>query len=577
MPPSSIMLKLVLTALVIISGCSWTMSNAPEVKEITETSSEIESPYFYFTQAQIEILNDNLQQAVEYLSKAIALDPDSIYLKKELATLYLHLDDSDNALGIIEDILKKQPDDIETLIIYGKMKQIAKQNDEAKKIYAEVLSIDPQRQNIYLLLGGLFLDENDLNSAEATYNQLIRHFPESYVGHFFLGKIYALQKNMKAAEKKFLDTLELKPELIEPRFELIKLYKAAGKKAVYRKKIIAHYREILEIDPENVLAAMEYGLYYYQNNMRNKAAIIFGELGEKSQEDQEVFRKIVQYYIEPQKYKEAVILLEGMLKEVPDSSDLHYVAGVAYNGINNNQKAIKHFKQVLPDSKFYQRAVVHIAYLYQEQNRLVDAIAFLENALQELPGSTELMLYLGSFYEENEDYQKAESLFKQALEASPEDTRLLFRLGVIYDKWGKKDDSIEQMKKVIDLEPDNVNALNYLGYTYADLGRNLDEAERLIKEALKHKPDDGYIIDSLGWVYYKKGEYQKAVEILEEAVRLIQNDAVLLEHLGDAYLKLNRTQKALEAYQRALELKKEDHAELQQKIRQLLDQGYELK
>ena len=62
------------------------------------------------------------------------------------------------------------------------------------------------------------------------------------------------------------------------------------------------------------------------------------------------------------------------------------------------------------------------------------------------------------------------------------------------------------MQKVIALDPKHANALNYLGYTYADLGRNLDEAERLVKEALKYKPNDGYITDSLGWVYYKKGQ-----------------------------------------------------------------------
>ena len=72
---------------------------------------------------------------------------------------------------------------------------------------------------------------------------------------------------------------------------------------------------------------------------------------------------------------------------------------------------------------------------------------------------------------------------------------------------------------MIRLDPKNANALNYLGYTYADLGTNLDEAEKLIKEALNYKPDDGYITDSLGWVYYKKGLYENAVEMLETRLR----------------------------------------------------------
>jgi tetratricopeptide (TPR) repeat protein len=108
-----------------------------------------------------------------------------------------------------------------------------------------------------------------------------------------------------------------------------------------------------------------------------------------------------------------------------------------------------------------------------------------------------------------------------------------------------------------------------LGYTFADLGRNLDEAERLVQEAMKHKPNDGYITDSLGWVYYKQGQYDKAVHFLLEAVRLVPDDPVILEHLGDAYLKLNDHQNALKYYRRGLEKKDSDRSGLEQKIRSL--------
>ena len=127
------------------------------------------------------------------------------------------------------------------------------------------------------------------------------------------------------------------------------------------------------------------------------------------------------------------------------------------------------------------------------------------------------------------------------------------------------------MKKVISLDPKNANALNYLGYTYADLGQDLDEAERLIKEALKQKPDDGYITDSLGWVYYKKGLFSKAVTFLEKAASLEPEDPIILEHLGDAYLKDNQNQKALKFYKRSLKNKGDnnDKTALEKKIEAL--------
>jgi len=151
----------------------------------------------------------------------------------------------------------------------------------------------------------------------------------------------------------------------------------------------------------------------------------------------------------------------------------------------------------------------------------------------------------------------------------PDDSRFHFRLGVVFDKDGNKEKSIEQMKTVIRLDPKNSNALNYLGYTYADSGKNLDEAERLIAEALKYKPDDGYITDSLGWVFFKKGLYSKAVEFLKKAAAIVVDDPVILEHLGDAYLKLNDREKALESYNRALKFKKEERIILINKIKEI--------
>jgi Tfp pilus assembly protein PilF len=116
------------------------------------------------------------------------------------------------------------------------------------------------------------------------------------------------------------------------------------------------------------------------------------------------------------------------------------------------------------------------------------------------------------------------------------------------------------MKSVLALDPKDANALNYIGYTYADLGRNLQEAERLVKSAMEYKPNDGYITDSLGWVYYKQGRYQEALTVLKQAVELVPDDPVILEHLGDTYLKLNQPDKALESYEKALQ---HDHKEPQ--------------
>ena len=166
-------------------------------------------------------------------------------------------------------------------------------------------------------------------------------------------------------------------------------------------------------------------------------------------------------------------------------------------------------------------------------------------------------------------YQKAVATYLRGLAIDKNSTRLYFRLGVAYDKKGDRTSCIKEMKNVIRLDPEDANALNYLGYTYADLGMNLEEAEDLIMRAMKFKPDDGYITDSLGWVYYKKGNYNKAITTLEKANTLVPNDPILLEHLGDAFFKALDNEKALEYYKRSLKNKKKNTEGLEIKIERL--------
>ena len=303
---------------------------------------------------------------------------------------------------------------------------------------------------------------------------------------------------------------------------------------------------------------------------------MFKRLGQKSRSNMDIVRTVVQLYIEKKHYQDGIIILEGMLKGAPASSELNYVAGIAYDGLKNNEMALKRFLKVQPDSQFYENAAIQIAYLYQESENVDKAIAYLTEVIKRRPENPELYLYLGSFYEETEKLDEAVSVLKRGLQIDADNVRLHFRLGVVYDKWGRKEDSIEQMKTVVRLEPDNANALNYLGYTYADLGRNLDEAERLIKSALKLKPEDGYITDSMGWVYYKKGQYQKALQYLQKASELVEDDPVILEHLGDVYLKLNDKAKALEFYRRSLKKskKEKDKAKLEKKIQELQGKAF---
>ncbi|MBW2410746.1 MAG: tetratricopeptide repeat protein [Deltaproteobacteria bacterium] len=530
-------------------------------------SYKSDNQYYYFIEAQIQRNQRNLDRAVILLNKALELDSDSLYLQRELATVYLQNKEDEKALKLLENLLKNHPNDVRALILYGGIKQVRKDNTAAAAAYEKVIELDPQQERVYSLLGNIYMDTGNLERAEAIFNQLIDHFPDSYAGHYYLGKIYAKQNKLKEAEAELLKTLELAPDLLEPRFELLKLYKATGRED----EIVKLYQDILNQNPNNIRAALELGLYYHENGDQKAAEEIFVKLGHRSRTEFEVLVQVIQVYVDQKKYDEALVVLQGMLKAVADSSDIHHVTGIAFYSKNDFDSAVKHFTQVMPDSRFYQDAVVHAAYIYQEKGETEKAIAHLSQASASQPKNAEFKYYIGTFYEDLERYEEAVEHIQAAIELEPDNARYYFRLGVIYDKWDNKEASMEMMRKVIALDPKHANALNYLGYTYADLGQNLDEAELLIKEALKYKPNDGYITDSLGWVYYKKGEFEKAIKYLTRAVELVPDDPIMLEHLGDAYLKVNDKANALKYYQKSLMNKEEDKDKeaLQKKIREL--------
>jgi len=142
---------------------------------------------------------------------------------------------------------------------------------------------------------------------------------------------------------------------------------------------------------------------------------------------------------------------------------------------------------------------------------------------------------------------------------------LHYRLGIIYGKVNKHQKSIREMKAVLKFDPDNADAINFIGYSYAERGIRLDEAEKLINEALRLKPDSGYIIDSLGWVYFRQDRVKLAIDYLKNAWDLLPEDPTIAGHLGDAYKKDGQIEKALKVYKRALNLNPENK-DLREKI-----------
>lgn len=139
----------------------------------------------------------------------------------------------------------------------------------------------------------------------------------------------------------------------------------------------------------------------------------------------------------------------------------------------------------------------------------------------------------------------------------PADWTLFYARGVALERSGQWPRAEADFLQSLKLSPDQPSVLNYLGYSWVDRGQNLAQARDMIERAVKLKPDDGYIVDSLGWALYREGDFQHAVTDLERAVELKPDDPVINDHLGDAYWRVGRLTEARFQWRRALSLKPE--------------------
>lgn len=243
--------------------------------------------------------------------------------------------------------------------------------------------------------------------------------------------------------------------------------------------------------------------------------------------------------------------------------------------VERYEDAIAMYERVPATSPVYASMRQQIAQNLQRLERPDEAIRVLQAALNGT--QDDLRTYAGiadvqrteeKFPEAIGNYSKAIALVKKV------DKRhwlLFYTRGIAYERARKWQESEADLKQSLKLKPDNPSVMNYLAYSWVDRGVNVEEALAMLKQAVAMRPEDGYIVDSLGWAYFKLGRYDDAVKYLEQAILLEPGLAAINDHLGDAYWKVGRQNEARFQWQHALTMKPEKDEE--PKIRRKLEVG----
>ena len=225
------------------------------------------------------------------------------------------------------------------------------------------------------------------------------------------------------------------------------------------------------------------------------------------------------------------------------------------------KEANKYYAQIPQESGSYFIAQIKRIENLNNLKEYEEAEESLRHLLDIYPNNTQLLNDLGDIMSNQNKYDEAIKIYLKAIENIKEirsdSWPIFYAIAVAYHKNEQKDLAERYMLKALDISNNNANVMNYLGYMWLEEGRNIDRAIQMIMDAYKQYPYEGHIIDSLGWAYFRTGNYAKAIEYLEQAADMNSGNAVINDHLGDAYWFGGRKNEAVFQWKHALVLKED--------------------
>src|ERR1700710_1762527 len=258
----------------------------------------------------------------------------------------------------------------------------------------------------------------------------------------------------------------------------------------------------------------------------------------------------------------ALVYLQLALYLAPNHSLALLSLADLYEAVKKPQMAIKVYERVPANSPLKRNAQIQQATDLDSADRSDEAIKILKDVTAQDPKDLEALMALGNIERGRKKFADCTLTYTRGIDALPSANEkgnwvTYYYRGICEERskqWSKAE---TDMRKALELQPEQPHVLNYLGYSWIDQGINLDDAMKMIKRAVEQRPDDGYIVDSLGWAYYRIGNFEDAVKNLERSIDLKPEDPTINDHLGDAYWRIGPTLEARFQWAHSRDLKPE--------------------
>jgi len=602
-------------ALVIVGVLASLALAQPPAATADKAASDKAAAYFNFAMGhlyaeqagQFGNRSEYVNKAIEHYRQALKLDPSAGYIFEELTDLYIQTGHIKDAVTEAQDMLKRQPENLDARRILGRIytrligdAQQGKINQDMLKQaiaqYKEITARDAKDLESWLALGRLYHVAGDSVESEKSYKRAMEINPNSEEALTGLAVVYSDIGDTKKAIEMLRVVTERDPsprtlEALAQAYDQVRDYKSAAE--VLKKAI--------EISPDNARLKRELAQNLLLTEKFDEALQLYNQLAVEDPKDSQTQLRIAEIHRQKRDFSKAREALNKAKDLDSDNLDVRYEEVNLLADQGKTDEAVKILKGMLDDmvKKSYSASeksnrlmlLERLSALYRSAKKYTDAMDVLgqmadldpqnngvklahaslladmgkvDEGVAELRAlrsddrakNRELDLATAQLYEKGKRFaEMAQALdaAEKLSETPQEKMSVAFMRGAMYERQKKYDAAEGEFRKVLATDPDNAGALNYLGYMFAEAGIKLDEAAKLVSRALELDPQNGAYLDSLGWVYYRQNRLPEAENLLVQALQRIGKDPTVHDHLGDIYFKQGKTRDAIVQWQASLQ------------------------
>jgi tetratricopeptide (TPR) repeat protein len=492
----------------------------------------------------------DITAAVEHYDEAARMSDDPRVAERAVQ-IDMYAEDDVNGLQAAKRWVELAPARAEARQILGLMLVRNGETEEAMPHFEYLIQhAQESGGNGFMLIGATLTQEKNTEAALAAMQMLVERHPEDAVAHYAYANLALGAGQATQALEAVSKALALKPDMTEAKVLQARASLAAGDK----EGAVTGMRRAVEAAPDNDELRIAYAKMLVQVERYGMARAEFAKLLKGRPQNAELLYTLGLLEMQQQRYAEAGEHFRRLLNAGQRTDEAKYYLGRVAEEQEQFDEAAKWYGQV-QHGQFYLDAQSRIASVLSKGGELARAREHLgsaRSAQSDIEAIVQLYLAEGELLREAKQYQEGMELFNRALSKYPGNTNLLYARALMAEELGRIDQLEADLRAILESDPNNATALNALGFTLADRNERVHEALGYIKRAYEARPDDPAVIDSMGWVQFRLGNYDEAEQHLRRAFKLMP-DGEIAGHLSELMWAQGQKKQALSLLREALD------------------------